>query len=814
MSQKSQGLGVAQQEVHSCDILAGIASADRDQLAAYLALFENSTLAKHLEQLWGKANHWLLNRLESEVQTATTSVQMEVAFWQNSAFQDNDLRLILLIHLREAFELPARLSISMRGAKAIATELTAAAIHATDPPGLAREGKNLLRRWGWAEEDSRCTTFTDIVVPVLQELLHSALDSGAGQIGAVAQEELLNETRQRLKKLSKADQGKLLEQIGAKELNDTAIRNLLLTGGGLAAANLSVGAAGFSAYILAAKASAFIPLVSGPALVSFVAVLANPVTTIGGTAAAVWWATSSAKRKTQIEVGLRVLALLALQSLSGGCKNWGPAVLDSLSRVNNLAPIGRLSDAILKPYREEWRMLEPAVGNTGPIPNRTLLAHLDRPVLDTTESQRLAELLFCAKGESAFNASIATLTLGDIVYSAAAIDPMVIKAADFARVEDLGDPLAFADFANKLLALRPASMQGAINNLKGYVAEQVVAEELVAQGHQVEFPAESTQEGWDLIVDGVKFQVKCLADISGLGTHFNKYEFPVLANSELADQIPPEWTDRVFFVEGYSEELVTHITEHALEAGEGVFDPAVPEFVLGAKAARSFMSYRAGKVSGVQAIEQLLLDGSARAGLAAIGGYVGSSIGLLVFGPAGAMVLGAALPVLSQVKANAVTGILDKHVMMDEWQDKMEISLNSLYTCLNCQIDKKLQLLRLKYKKLGTGQLSLYTRQRFVDEARFLREAKERLRKLTQADNVHSIEQRAGDVIRWAANSTIHPALYQAEIKQLSATIGQRPSLTERLQGPADEVFDKVMDVAGKTKEFAFIFFDKKNLRN
>ena len=69
----------------------------------------------------------------------------------------------------------------------------------------------------------------------------------------------------------------------------------------------------------------------------------------------------------------------------------------------------------------------------------------------------------------------------------------------------------------------------------------------------VEFPATSNQAGWDLSVDGVKFQVKNAADLDLLQRHFdNGYGYPVLANSEVANLLDqakvsgnlPEWADQ------------------------------------------------------------------------------------------------------------------------------------------------------------------------------------------------------------------------------------------------------------------------------
>ena len=345
--------------------------------------------------------------------------------------------------------------------------------------------------------------------------------------------------------------------------------------------------------------------------------------------------------------------------------------------------------------------LEPIVGKPGPLPDGGVIELMNRPAMaEAPQNNRLVRLLFPGDGEALATAAVAALTLGDIAYSAAAIDATVIKAADFARVDVLDNPLAFADyFARKIQELSPVGIAGATSNVKGYVAEQFVAAELVAKGHQVEFPAKPNEPGWDLLVDGEKFQVECLDEIGGLKSHFGTYDYPVLANAELADKIPSEWADKVFFVEGYSEELIRHVTHSSIAAGANVLNPAVPVFALGVSAIRNLMSYNAGKVSGTQAVEQVVLDGSARMGLAVAGGYLGTGIGLLVFGPAGALVWGSVLPVLAQAQASRLMGLLDEYIQTDayrKWASEAHRAIDALVTCLDKAIEDKMQLLRDK----------------------------------------------------------------------------------------------------------------------
>lgn len=802
------------QRIHPIDVHEGLGTADRQLLAVSLALVDDSTLSTRVQQLADEANDWVHRQLnDGEIKETVRSVETRMAFWRNSALSDDDLRLTLWIYLRDALGLSPRLTRSTRGAGALADELTAAVIHFADPPGASRAIKDQLAMWGWREGDRRYTTLADVVQPVLQELIAAALSEGAGQMGAAEQEKLIADTRERLQALSEADQQRMLGAVGARELNDAAVRKILLTGGGLCALSASVSMAGFSAYILAAQASAFIPLVSGPALVSTVAVLSNPVTVVAATAAAVWWFATSANESVRVAVALRVVALLALQGLSAG-RTGLERVLASFARMETLQRLGDVGTEVYDAYASEWHLL---TANSAARANAVAVdpgieAWMRRPITGSeAENRRWRLLLFPDAGEVRMTTTIGALTLGDLAYSAAAIDPLVIKAADFARVEAIDDPVAFAAFAQKIEAMDPTEGAGAISNVKGYVAEQVVAAELVAQGHQVEFPGSSNQEGWDLLVDGKPFQVKCLEEGSGLKEHFVKNpDIPVFANAEVADQVPAPWAGNVFFVEGYSNELITHVTDRSVKAGADMLEPDVPLFTVCCVAVRQLIDYRVGKVSGVQAVEQILLDGGTRAGLAVVGGFMGKTIGLLTFGPAGAMVLGSLVPALSQAQSSRVLGVIDgwaKPRSYQKWEVRADGAIDALSAVLNKGIIEKTDILRGKFRALDKDGAGAYVRARLLDDALYLDEVLIRLQRLKRKKD-QSVEQRALGVIQWTAVSTVHPALYQTELRQLQSVLEKRPSLAQRTEAIVGVAARRSATVVRNASEWAMGFLN------
>jgi hypothetical protein len=179
----------------------------------------------------------------------------------------------------------------------------------------------------------------------------------------------------------------------------------------------------------------------------------------------------------------------------------------------------------------------------------------------------------------------AALTFGDLLYDWVRIDPRVVDAVDFVHVAELGDIFNFARYADSLQALGDAARLGNVTQLQGYVAEQMVAGMLRAQGAEVAFPGSPHQPGYDLIVNGKCLQVKCLDDPSGVYEHLDRYpDIPALVNEELAKYLPDDGL--VMALPGLHHADVHQITEGSLQAGADLLDLRIPLFSLTLQAAR------------------------------------------------------------------------------------------------------------------------------------------------------------------------------------------------------------------------------------
>lgn len=773
------------------DLVAGLGTAPRELLAASLALFEDSTLSKRLGGLFDKWTSTSAASKDTAEAEAARSVGSTIDDIRQSAESDDCLRIRLWIHLREAHALPPLTFGTIRSASTAADDLVAAAMHGLQPGFVSKKWDSLKRTTGLGTPAGIPSSFDELARQTIAELVDQVME-GKDAASEQARAQALRALRERLGTLSSAERRALLDAVGTDELNDAALVRILLTGGGLAALNAGVGMAGFGAYILAAKASAFIPLVSGPALVSLLAVLSNPVTLVLATVGMGWVATSSSETKIRRGIAARVMSLLALHGLSSA-EDGLVRMASSFRALPTLKPAGRLGRKTLGPYADDWALIGPLHRSAVPLDD-SIARRLNRPLAGDRGLKRLARLFDPndpdAQGDMK---ALGALTLGELFHNAYRLDPLVLRAADFSRIEELDDPVAFSAFAHRVTRMNAASHLGAYSNLKGYVAEQYVAARLVEQGHVVEFPALSNEPGWDLAVDGVKFQVKNASDLGLLDRHFAKgYDYPVIANSEVAGMLArrgesaPAWAEHVHFVEGYSQGAVDEITKETLDAADGMLHANVPVFAFVLAGLRNVRRLARGELTATQAMQEALVDGSVRSGLAVAGNVAGVTLGLMVFGPAGALVLGAALPVLSRWQAARVRRGLESTVRGEryvEWETRCRQALSELGLVLNGGLDDKIARLRAQQPASRTPW-ALYLGSRIEDDIRFLQEARVRLRPLVTGKSLR-VEEASVRVVSWLATSTLHPAVYQAPLRKWMELVAQQPVLGERLADTA-----------------------------
>ena len=767
------------------DVIAGLGAADRSMLSSCMALLDGNSLITRLDRIVvtteAQLDRWRNKIRDDDAQQIIDRQKV----WELSHWSDDSLRVALHIRLRTALGLPPRISGTLRGCQGLADDLTARLIHVLDPPSLVKTGKGWLRDKGWLADGEPATTLADVVMPVLDEVMADALKDNVQQPDPFRRRAMLRDAIINMALLSEAEQKALRDSARPDSINDAALRNMLLVGGGLAAFGASVSAAGFSAYILAAQASAFIPMVSGPGLVSFVSVLSNPITVTLVTAGAIWWLSRSAKQRVNAAVAARLVAMLTIRGVQSG-RGEIESLLRSFREVTEVSAALGISKEDATAYLNERTLLGPTLTAQSvlvPSAKMKLLvqAHVTIPAVGGVSQSGGARKASTAGYEGNNAAAMAALTLGDVLYSAAAVNPAVLSAADFSSVAEIDGRVAFAKVAQEILENPSASIAGHISHLKGYVAEQAVAAELTAAGHTVSFPEAANEPGWDLLVDGQAFQVKFHATTEGIRDHFERYDFPVIANSELQGKVPDQWEDQVFFIDGLSTDLVEQITAESLEAGADMLEPNVIHAAGTISLARGLIAYRSGQLSGKQALEQVLLDGGVRVSLAGSGGVAGAMLGGLIFGPAGAWVFGAGAPVLAQMQTSRVTELMRKHVKGKEyarWEAEAHSALSALQRSAITNLKKRREQIAVKMLQAPDNDAGHWLRWRLADDGRFAGECERRLIAVTPAEYPIP-EQRLATLLRHVSTSGIHPVAYQAQLRAVNRVLPQRPGVAD-----------------------------------
>jgi hypothetical protein len=236
---------------------------------------------------------------------------------------------------------------------------------------------------------------------------------------------------------------------------------------------------------------------------------------------------------------------------------------------------------------------------------------LNEPLNPSKPEEKLLSIL-SSSDENKADMSYAGLTLGDLIYDTMRLDPRVVEGIDFAKTEDLGGLFQLKFAANyDILNDIP---QGEFTRLKGYVGERFVEQQLQSEGMEVEFPPDPNQAGYDLLVNGDEFQVKCVADISSVSNHFEKYpDIPVFINEEISESLVD--VPNVYPVNGFSLEAVENSTRETIEAGGEVLDYEIPLIALSVAIGKNAYSFLRGKTD--------LKHGAINVAYDAVGGVAG-----------------------------------------------------------------------------------------------------------------------------------------------------------------------------------------------
>jgi hypothetical protein len=428
--------------------------------------------------------------------------------------------------------------------------------------------------------------------------------------------------------------------------------------------------------------------------------------------------------------------------------------------------------------------------------------YLDTP-LDAGEGTEFIEgFLFPNDTQRTEAKILGGMVLGDLLFDLSAIDPKVLEAADFSHRADLSGPFDFAAFAESIKDLPAASLKGHEANLMGYTAERIVAERLIENGHLVSIPDSATQPGFDLIVDGKEFQVKCVTenDIAIIERHFEKYpDTPVIANAEVADIVSesaPDWASQVFFVEGYTYEFANGLSQSSLEAGAEIGEYELLPFIASLSAIRNAHGWWIGQQSLGETAFNVTLDTSSKGILAIAGGFMGNGLGLLVFGPAGAYIFGGVLAVTATTQSNLISEHVDTFLDPDRDSSLHQSSDKLLNTCRD-HLEAKVLGIESKMADLPEGEVSEAMRHRWQWELVFVKSKINEAKFLTLNEH-YSGEKKAKAALELATQSGVHPVWLQKNYEELLRVLGAPKERWEKAKTKTGQFRTRVHDFIKK----------------
>ncbi len=247
-------------------------------------------------------------------------------------------------------------------------------------------------------------------------------------------------------------------------------------------------------------------------------------------------------------------------------------------------------------------------------------------------------------------AGVAALSIGDLLYDMARVDPLYIKGAQFAKPKtDLNSILKIGRQNLKDISERGQSYFDKLHstNYTGGVHEFVTDQYMLKtfKGIEIEIPENMNQEGWDRIYNGQKWQIK-FGSVNNVRKAREEDGYPVATDIETADLYREKYPEDAFYVLGttpksLTENIITDSSAASMEVyeDEELFDTGFSEFFGIASIVSVFknVGYMSDKKTDMYTGVQNVIVDTAGRGTAMLGG---AKIGGLVFGVPGAIVGG------------------------------------------------------------------------------------------------------------------------------------------------------------------------------
>jgi len=276
-------------------IAIGLCDADRETLATLLSLFEDTevvgmALASALDAVdsaGAKVAGWMgRDWKKSDVAAAALRIENGTKKIRDSDEATELLRLRVWLHIWTGFGIDPDMPVSDRAVESCAAEVGEAYAKyvATLAWDDAAKQKSLFSKSYWKEHGQfKWVPFRKAPIESLDfesafAFAFQRIIEGVAQgENSDAKCELADRAISYLEQIDEEKKAELLKAANVEEISRESAIKILAMQGGLVGTGIATELAGFSAYILAAKASAIIPFVGGKAMVSTLAVAANPL---------------------------------------------------------------------------------------------------------------------------------------------------------------------------------------------------------------------------------------------------------------------------------------------------------------------------------------------------------------------------------------------------------------------------------------------------------------------------------------------------------------------------------------------------------
>ena len=362
-------------------ILSGFGSLTRRELSDLLAVFEDTTLlnvvVSRIMDLVGRIGEDAQAEADGAFQRSVREASDQVF---RSDRSDAMLRLQLWHATRGALDLEPAVPLATRTANQ-----SAAAVAQRAAEELRETVAQQEEQSSWADIPGRVWSrveglfssrgpadFGDVVGAQATRMLAEAAQGGL--LDDATRDELIERVRERLKDAPPELRDESIEH--ALKSGDLTALALLSTGSSLVGVGIAVELAGFGAYILAAKASAILPLIGGQAAVSGLAVLANPLFIIPMVLGGSVLASRSFQKSARAKLASSLAIQMALKGVSSGRTGLATALGDFRSLTGSDVQAAGVGSAQLRNRKVD--LIGDLVGSLPEAPGRPPKA-LDKP---------------------------------------------------------------------------------------------------------------------------------------------------------------------------------------------------------------------------------------------------------------------------------------------------------------------------------------------------------------------------------------------------------------------------------------------------